>query len=160
CLCVYGTTTPLHFWDALQGSNVLDGSLARFIIVPTEDDYPEENLDAGIRVPPPALVDGLRLLAAGGQRQTGNLVGMSAGPEPAVDPMIVAMQPGAKDAFRALGVEITRELREARGTAFTAIPARISENAQKLALVRAVGIDPVAPTISAEDAEWAIGLVQ
>src|SRR5262249_55774180 len=36
----------------------------------------------------------------------------------------------------------------------------ISENAQKLALVRAVGIDPVAPTISAEDAEWAIRLVR
>ena len=42
CLCVYGTTTPLHFWNALQSSNVVDGSLARFIILPTEDDYPEE----------------------------------------------------------------------------------------------------------------------
>ena len=52
CLCVYGTTTPLHFWNALQGSNVVDGSLARFIILPTENDYPEENPDAGIRVSP------------------------------------------------------------------------------------------------------------
>jgi hypothetical protein len=160
CLCVYGTTTPMRFWDALQGSNVLDGSLARFIILPTEDDYPEENLDAGIRVPPAALADGLRLVAAGGGRETGNLVGRTAGPEAAVDPMIVAMQPGARDAFRALGVEITKELREARGTAFTAILARIGENAQKVALVRSVGIDPVAPTISEKDAEWAIRLVQ
>ncbi len=33
CLCVYGTTTPLHFWGALQGANVMDGSLARFLIL-------------------------------------------------------------------------------------------------------------------------------
>ncbi|MFN3578809.1 MAG: PriCT-2 domain-containing protein, partial [Tabrizicola sp.] len=33
CLCVYGTTTPLHFWGSLQGANVVDGSLARFIIL-------------------------------------------------------------------------------------------------------------------------------
>lgn len=160
CLCVYGTTTPMHFWNALQGSNVLDGSLARFIIMPTDDDYPEENVGAGIRVPPAALIEGLRLIAAGGGRQSGNLVGRTAGLESAVDPMIVAMQPGAKEVFRTLGAEITKELREARGTAFTAILARIGENAQKLALVRAVGIDPAAPAISSVDAEWAIGLVR
>ena len=33
----------------LQGANVVDGSLARFIILPTEDDYPDENLAAGLR---------------------------------------------------------------------------------------------------------------
>ena len=49
---------------------------------------------------------------------------------------------------------------QARGTAFTAILARIAENAQKLALVRAVGIDPSAPAIGADDAEWAIKLVR
>ena len=69
CLCVYGTTTPLHFWNALQGSNVIDGSLARFIILPTENDYPEENADAGIRVSPPSLIDSLRFIAAGGGRR-------------------------------------------------------------------------------------------
>ena len=61
CLCVYGTTTPLHFWNALQSSNVVDGSLARFIILPTEDDYPEEAIgprhphrtDAAPRAAPP-----------------------------------------------------------------------------------------------------------
>ena len=60
CLCVYGTTTPLHFWNALQGSNVVDGSLARFIILPTEDDYPEENAGARHPRPPPQpLIDEL-----------------------------------------------------------------------------------------------------
>ncbi len=160
CLCVYGTTTPVRFWSALEGANVIDGSLARFIILPTEDDYPEENPGSGLRVPPASLVDGLRLIASGGGRQTGNLAGRTAGPETAVNPMVVTMQDTAREAFGTLGREITKELREARGTAFTAILARIGENAQKLALIRAVGIDPVAPTISGEDAEWAIGLVR
>ncbi|HQS18436.1 PriCT-2 domain-containing protein [Reyranella sp.] len=160
CLCVYGTTTPVRFWSALEGANVVDGSLARFIILPTEDDYPEENPGSGLRVPPASLVDGLRLIASGGGRQTGNLAGRTAGPETAVDPMVVPMHDAAREAFGALGREITQELREARGTAFTAILARIGENAQKLALIRAVGIDPVAPTISGEDADWAIGLVR
>lgn len=160
CLCVYGTTTPVRFWSALEGANVIDGSLARFIILPTEDDYPEENPGSGLRVPPASLVDGLRLIASGGGRQTGNLAGRTAGPETAVDPMVVPMQDTAREAFGTLGREITTELRAARGTAFTAILARIGENAQKLALIRAVGINPVAPTISGEDADWAIGLVR
>ena len=70
------------------------------------------------------------------------------------------MLPDAKEVFRDLGGEITNELREARGTAFTAILARIAENAQKLALVRAVGLDPEAPAIAADDADWAIRLVR
>jgi hypothetical protein len=161
CLCVYGTTTPLHFWNALQGSNVVDGSLARFIILPTEDDYPEENVGAGIRLSPPSLLDGLRFIATGGRRQvSGNLIGRMPGLETALDPMTVPMLPDAKDVFRNLGGEITNELREARGTAFTAILARISENAQKLAMVRAVGLDPEAPAIAADDADWAIRLVR
>lgn len=161
CLCVYGTTTPLHFWNALQGSNVVDGSLARFIILPTENDYPEENVGAGIRVSPPSLLDHLRFVAAGGGRKAaGNLIGRMPGLETALDPMTVPIQPGAKEAFRILGVEITNELREAHGTAFTAILARIAENAQKLALVRAVGLDPEAPAIAGDDADWAIRVVR
>jgi hypothetical protein len=58
CLCVYGTTTPLHFWGALQGANVVDGSLARFLILPSDEDYPDENIAVGIRQAPPALIEG------------------------------------------------------------------------------------------------------
>ena len=62
CLCIYGTTTPLHFWGALQSANVADGSLARFIVLQTDDDYPDENASAGIRCSPPALLEALLLI--------------------------------------------------------------------------------------------------
>ncbi|MFZ1413259.1 MAG: DUF3987 domain-containing protein [Defluviicoccus sp.] len=161
CLCVYGTTTPIHFWSALQSANVVDGSLARFIVLQSEDDYPEENEAAGIRTSPPDLLDALNLIANGGGRQAaGNLAGMTPGPETAVDPLTVPMTPEARSLFRAFKHDNTARLREARGTLYTAILARIAENAWKVAMIRAVAADPVAPAIRAVDAAWAIALVR
>jgi hypothetical protein len=161
CLCVYGTTTPIHFWNALQSSNVVDGSLARFIVFQSEDDYPEENDAAGIRTSPPELLDALNLIASGGGRQpAGNLAGMTPGPETAVDPLTVPLTPEARALFAGFKRDNTAQLREARGTLFTSILARIAENAWKVAMIRAVGADPVAPVIRAVDAAWAIALVR
>ena len=161
CLCVYGTTTPIHFWNALQSSNVVDGSLARFIVFQSEDDYPEENEAAGIRTSPPELLGALKLIANGGGRQpAGNLAGMTPGPETAVDPLTVPMTPEARSLFRAFKHDNTAKLREARGTLYTAILARIAENAWKVAMIRAVAADPVTPSIRAVDAAWAIALVR
>ena len=160
CLCVYGTTTPLHFWGALQGANVVDGSLARFLILPSDEDYPDENIAVGIRQAPPALIQGLRLIAAGGGAPKGNLAGKTADQNTAVNPMIVPMTEEARARFRQLSIELTEELRAAAGTAFTAILARIGENALKLALIVAVGRDPARPEIEITEAEWAISFVR
>ena len=160
CLCVYGTTTPLHFWGALQGANVVDGSLARFLILPSDEDYPDENIAVGIRQAPPALIHGLQRVAAGGGIQRGNLTGKTADQNTAVNPTIVPMTDEARARFRALSAESTEELRAARGTAFTAILARIGENALKLALIVAVGRDPAQPIIDLTAADWAIGFVR
>lgn len=160
CLCVYGTTTPLHFWGALQGANVVDGSLARFLILPSDEDYPDENIAVGIRQAPPALIQGLQLIAAGGGGKKGNLTGKTADQNTAVNPMIVPMTEEARARFRQLSIELTEELRAAAGTAFTAILARIGENALKLALIVAVGRDPARPTIEITAAEWAICFVR
>ena len=160
CLCIYGTTTPLHFWGALQGANVVDGSLARFIILPSDEDYPDENLAAGLRQASPALIHGLQRIAEGGGIQQGNLSGKTSGASTAVNPAIVPMTEEAKARFSNLSVQLTQELRAAVGTAYTAILSRIGENALKLALIVAVGRDPTSPVIDITDAEWAIGFVR
>lgn len=160
CLCVYGTTTPLHFWGALQGANVVDGSLARFLILPSDEDYPDENITVGIRQAPPALINGLQLIAAAGGGKTGNLMGKTADQNTPVNPMIVPMTEEARARFRGLSVALTEELRAAAGTAFTAILARIGENALKLALIVAVGRSPVSPEIDLSAANWAISFVR
>jgi len=160
CLCVYGTTTPLHFWGALQGANVVDGSLARFLILPSDEDYPDENIAVGIRQAPPALIRGLKRVAAGGGHHKGNLMGKTADQNTTVTPMIVPMTDEARARFKALSVELTGELRAAAGTACTAILARIGENALKLALIVAVGRDPARPEIDLTATEWAIEFVR
>ena len=160
CLCVYGTTTPLHFWGALQGANVVDGSLARFLILPSDEDYPDENVGVGIRQPPPALIRGLQRVAAGGGQQKGNLMGKTADQNTNVTPMIVPMTDEARARFKALSLELTGELRAAAGTACTAILARIGENSLKLALIIAVGREPVRPEIDITATDWAIDFVR
>ncbi len=160
CLCVYGTTAPTRFWNALQSANVVDGSLARFIVIASGNQYPDENEAAGIRTAPPALLERLKLIAqGGGHAPAGNLAGLTADPVTAVVPMTVPMTAEAKAAFRELSRHITERLREACGTPFTPVLARIGENAAKVALIRAVSSDPVAPVIRGEDADWAIRFV-
>ena len=158
CACIYGTTTPLHFWQALQASNVADGSLARFLIMESEDDFPDSNEAFGVIDPPPDLIDKLILIHQGGGKLNGNLTDVGAIDEVLVDPRVVPMTPAARDAFRALDQELVGKLRTSRGTGFSSILARIEENATKLALIRAVSRDPVDPIIEDHDAEWGIML--
>lgn len=158
CACIYGTTTPLHFWQALQASNVADGSLARFLIMESEDDFPDSNEAFGVIDPPPDLIDKLILIHQGGGKLNGNLTDVGAVDEVLVDPRVVPMTPAARDAFRALDQELVGKLRTSRGTGFSSILARIEENATKLALIRAVSRDPVDPVIEDHDAKWGIML--
>ncbi|MBF0171497.1 MAG: DUF3987 domain-containing protein, partial [Nitrospinae bacterium] len=119
CLCIYGTTTPNQFWNALQSANVGDGSLARFIILQTEDDYPEENQNRAERKTPETLLKGIKRIADGGKPGEGNLAGMLPGPETAVNPMTATISPPARELFRSLSDEVTERLRQARGTPYT-----------------------------------------
>lgn len=154
CACIYGTTTPLHFWQALQAANVADGSLARFLILESEEDFPDSNEVFGAIDPPQGLIDTLVLIHEGGGKLSGNLANIGAVAEVEVDPLVVPTAPEAQAVFRALDQTLLQELRRARGSGLSSILARIEENATKLALIRAVSRDPVAPQIEAADAAW------
>ncbi len=158
CACIYGTTTPLHFWQALQASNVADGSLARFLIMESEDDFPDSNEAFGVIDPPQDLIDKLILIHQGGGKLNGNLTDVGAIDEVLIDPRVVPMTPQARDAFRQLDQELVGRLRTSRGTGYSSILARIEENATKLALIRSVSRDAVDPQIEDHDAEWGIKL--
>ena len=158
CACIYGTTTPLHFWQALQASNVADGSLARFLIMESEDDFPDSNDIFGTIDPPQDLIDRLLLIHQGGGQLNGNLTDVGALDEVLVEPRVVPMTPDARAAFKQLDHELLDQLRLSRGTGYSSILARIEENATKLALIRAVSRDPVDPQIEDHDAHWGIML--
>jgi len=156
CACIYGTTTPLHFWQALQASNLADGSLARFLILASEEDFPDSNEVFGEVNPTPELVDQLLLIHQGGGKLNGNLTDVGAVDEVLVEPRIVPMRPEAREAFHLLDEELLEQLRKSRGTGYSSILARIEENATKLALIRAVSRDAVDPEIDESDATWGI----
>ncbi len=158
CACIYGTTTPLHFWQALQASNVADGSLARFLIMESEDDFPDSNEAFGVIDPPQDLIDKLILIHQGGGKLNGNLTDVGAIDEVLIDPRVVSMTQQARETFRQLDQELVGRLRTSRGTGYSSILARIEENATKLAMIRAVSRDPVDPQIEDHDAEWGIKL--
>jgi len=160
CVCIYGTTTPIHFWQALQATNVADGSLARFLILQTEEDFPESNDDFGSIDPPQDLIDRLLLIHQGGGQLSGNLADVSGVDEVLPMPRMVPINEQAKAAFRTLDRDLLNDLRAAHGTGFASILARIEENATKLALIRAVSRDPVDPEITGDDAEWGILIAQ
>jgi hypothetical protein len=156
CACIYGTTTPLHFWQALQAANVADGSLARFLIMESEDDFPDSNEAFGVIDPPQDLIDRLILIHEGGGKLSGNLTDVGAIDEVLVEPRVVPMTPQARATFRQLDQELVGRLRTSRGSGFSSILARIEENATKLALIRAVSRDPEDPQIEDHDAEWGV----
>jgi hypothetical protein len=160
CVCIYGTTTPVHFWEALQASNVADGSLARFLVLESQDDFPDSNVTFGHVDPSQELLDKLILIHQGGGALDGNLTDLGALNEVIPSPRTVPMHDEAIAHFRNLDSEILMHLRKARGTGFTSILARIEENATKLALIRAVSRDPVDPIITFDDAQWGINLAQ
>jgi hypothetical protein len=91
---------------------------------------------------------------------SGNLTEAGVVAEVMVDPRVVPMTAAARDGFRQLDQEIVARLRHARGSGSASILARIEENATKLALIRAVSRDPVAPQIEDHDAHWGIALAQ
>jgi len=159
CVCVYGTTTPLHFWQALQAANVSDGSLARFMVLRSEEDFPEANPAFGEVHAPASLIADLQRMNKGSAKHA-NLCGMLNTPDLAPNPYGVPASEKAQAVFDLLGVELVQELRAAKHSGYASILARIEENAQKLALIRAVSNDADDPIIEEADALWAVALTR
>lgn len=158
CCVVYGVTVPGAFWDALQTGALTDGSVARFLIVKTNDDYPDRAEQSEAVAIPDCVIAGLQSVAAGyAGREAGNLPPMA---ETKPDPYIVPTTPEADVLLRRLLAEQTEWLRSKRNTNDTSIIARYAENTAKVALIRAISDCPSDPVITAEIVAWATKLVQ
>lgn len=146
-LCLFGMATPDQFWDAFGSGALEDGSVARYLVFPIGETAPKEPDESGSGM----VAEGMEaVLAAIAGRVRGNL----GRPEVCSVPMV----PGAERARLALIKTMdacARYAEEAAVKGAMAILRRVAENAAKIALISAVGRDPVAPSISEED--FAIG---
>ena len=157
CCVVYATTVPHAFWDALGPKSMNDGSLARFLIFQTDDDYPDSQDSPASDEPSDALIAALQAIVGGAEPEAaGNLTPMhAAASHDAPAPYTVPETAGASKLLRALMEAQTEWLRQAKGTPKTAIIARIAENTAKLALIAAISDNPAGPVITEDHVTWA-----
>ena len=161
CACLWGVTVPGPFWSALEGGALADGSIARFLVFLTDEDYPERvETPAGME-PPAGLVAAVQAIARGvpGHSHGGNLAEAMEASAP-IHAYTVPLSPDAEAAMAAVRREATELLRAHRGTYATALFGRYAENAAKLAMIAAVSRDPARPMTEARDVTWAARLVE
>lgn len=161
CACIWGVTVPGPLWTALEGGALADGSIARFLVFLTDDDYPERNETPAPLDPPAALVSALQGIARGvpGHSHGGNIADAMESSAP-IHAYTVPLTPDAETAMARVRRDATDLLRSHRGTYATALFGRYAENTAKLAMIAAVSRDPARPVTEAEDVTWAAALVE
>jgi hypothetical protein len=159
--CVHATTVPGPFWRALEGESVIDGSLARWLIFRTDEDYPALVDDPPAMAFDEGLLETLRAVSRGAVDHDygGNMAMlMTHDASPTVYP--VPYGDGVSRFFRDLKAQEREWLLQSRGSGTAAIIARFVENAIKVAMIAAVSADPGRPVIRMQDARWAAQLVE
>ncbi len=161
CACIWGVTVPGPFWQALEGGALADGSIARFLVFLTDEDYPERNETPAPIDPPADLIAAVQGIARGvpGHSHGGNIADAMEASAP-MHAYTVPLRPDAETAMAAVRREATDLLRSHRGTYATALFGRHAENTAKLAMIAAVSRDPARPVTEARDVAWASRLVE
>jgi hypothetical protein len=161
CASIWGVTVPGPFWSALEGGALADGSIARFLVFLTDEDYPERNEAPATMDPPPALVTALQCIARGvpGHSHGGNLADVMDSSAP-MHAYTVPLAAQAEAAMASVRRDATELLRAHRGTYATALFGRHAENTAKLAMLAAISRDPAQPVTQAHDVVWASRLVE
>lgn len=142
-LCLFGMATPEQFWNAFGSGALEDGSVARYLVFPIGASCPKDQDKSGEG----DVADAMQaVLAAISGRVRGNL-GVA-------DVCQAAITPGAERArhgvIRTMDACATYAAENGIKGA-SSILRRVAENAAKIALVSAVGRDPVAPAITEAD---------
>lgn len=157
---LYGVTVPTTLWSAFNSGSVSDGSLARFMVFHTPNDYPDRKF-AEVRPLPQELLDGLQCLA-GTAMGTGNLAGMRVNKQSAEEPM-EALEVPIDGAGLAILQDVSNEelelMRKHRGTSQTAIYARMTEHVIRCAMIHALSENPGNPVMGLTNIRWARSLV-
>lgn len=159
CLCIHGTSTPEQFWTALNSASAEDGLLPRLILFHVNGEKPEPRKpECDVRYVPHMLMERMAEVAGidvAKRRMATKLPKVAAWTEN--KPYVVPWTPDAEDLLHRVKSAVDEHERRvvAEGKPFV---RRIIENAIKLALIVAVGIDPKKPVITEANFEWASAL--
>jgi hypothetical protein len=137
----------------LESSNAVDGSLARFLIFESEENYPDDQ-NAPEKDPPVDLVD---LLARINEGIGGIASALDGSHTPEL--MHVSYDDAATKMIKEMKLDTTKKLRALEGTPFTSFWARRDELTIKVAMIHAIGCDPENPIMNTYDVEFARAIV-
>jgi hypothetical protein len=154
---LFGVTVPGVLWKAFGSGALSDGSLARFLVFQTPEDYPDTQRPKLLTMPE-QLTDGLRLIAGFG---SGNLEGILPQMDATAsqEALVVPCDTPAESLLDGISQEELALKRKHQGTSQTAFWARLWEHTVRVAMIRAISRSHAAPTIGADDVRWANALV-
>jgi hypothetical protein len=155
-LCIFGAGTPEHFFESLQSGALKDGFLPRFMVFKPDDDLPPRIIDPVPLEISPEMIRAAQKIS-GTCQEDGNLAG------------IVQMQhdqsyPVSVVPYTACG-KAEHEMHMCRldadqqsgscDTALENLMGKLPEHTIKLAMIRAISRDPVAPVMDKVCVGWA-----
>lgn len=145
-LSIYGVSTHEEFFQNLEGGDVFNGFLNRFLILSTHTRVQEREPVADKMIVPQAVIDTMLEIYTSGNPLTRATSHSSM----ADAPMIVVpwADQWAHKRYQALAEKIERM--ESDAVFYT----RTAEMAQRLAVIRAIGIDPISPRVTLDDMDW------
>ncbi len=152
CLCLYGVTTPQNFWGGFSAGNTMDGSLARMIIMETEQNYPPRRPWRRADIPV-SLVLTAQAIAEGADGHNAFPLGehSSQAPKPYTVPYA---DDDAEKTEKRIEQLMDDLMIKYEGTGYNGVLNRLHELSVKIALVRAICENPKRPVITKEHLEW------
>ncbi|PWC98022.1 hypothetical protein TSO5_03585, partial [Azospirillum sp. TSO5] len=156
-LTVFGVTAETHVWSGLNTAALTDGSIARFMVFESREDYPYPVFEPKSGATPPGIAAALRTVYdRGGDPNAGNLAGVNAETAPSMRPVSSVL--AAEAMFREAMVWEWQNRKKHAASGMASIYGRFVEQAKKLAFIHAVGRDPYRATVEEIDAQWGLDL--
>lgn len=151
-LSIYGVSTHEEFFANLDGADVFNGFLNRFLIFSTHARIEEREPLLDKTVVPEAITDGLVRIVASLPTLSRATSHNAASDGPSI--VVPWEDKYAHQSYMAFGQECER--REQDAVFFT----RSAEMAQRMATIRAIGRDGAAAKVTLEDMDWGIALAR
>ena len=151
-LSIYGVSTHEEFFANLDGADVFNGFLNRFLIFSTHARVEEREPLLDKTVVPEAIIDGLVAIVASLPPLSRATSHNAASDGPSI--VVPWDDRYAHQSYMAFGQECER--REQDAVFFT----RSAEMAQRMATIRAIGRDGAAAKVTLEDMDWGIALAR
>ncbi len=169
CCCLYGTSTPIRFLEGISAGELDDGWLARCLLFRVDDQIPRKTRTRGKSgdQPPPGLCEQVaKWYARQPQATDGHSISEFARFDPILTQatdlpptqIVVPRTEEADHLFVALDDEAHDPAIKASSVA--ALWRKAEENARKVALIIAAGVNYDAPEITEPIAEYACRLVR